>query len=142
MTSRWRPNIAATSSSTPISSARWKFPRILAMSRLPVSIVKRFVADDERSIETPHDALVERRPQAGAHARLAQRPPGPFVAGEDEGIAAIGLVEDVFWAVAAADQRDGTAAGVKVETGLDEAGEAAILVVADPDRPLVGAGLR
>src|SRR4051812_32395114 len=142
MTSRWRPNIAATSSSTPISSARWKLPRILAMSSLPVSVVKRCLAQDGPSIETPHDALVERRPQAGAHARLAQRPPGPFVAGEDEAVAAIGLVEDVVGAVAAAEQGDWAAAGIEMEAFPDEAGEAAILVVADPDRALVGAGLR
>src|SRR3954462_13017706 len=142
MTSRWRPNIAATSSSTPISSARWKLPRILAMSSLPVSVVKRCLAQDGPSIETPHDALVGRRPQAGAPPRLAQRPPGPFVAGEDEAVAAIGLVEDVVRAVAAADQRDRPSVCVEPEARLDVAGEAAILIVADADRPLVRAGQR
>src|SRR3954471_20402865 len=112
------------------------------MSRLPVSVMRSSVADDGRSIETPHDALVERRPQAGAHPRLAQRPPGPFVAGEDEAVAAIGLVEDVVGAVAAADQRHRPSVCVEPEARLDVSGEAAILIVADADRPLIRAGQR
>src|SRR5689334_6849901 len=65
------------------------------------------------SIETPHDALLERRPKADANAGGAKRAAGPFVAGEDQRIAAVRLVEHVPVVIAASEHRDRAAAGVE-----------------------------
>src|SRR5688500_4691352 len=85
---------SATAARTP----PWPLPTIATL--------KLFSANPNApaALETQHYALRQRCPNAGAHARRAQRSAGPFVAGEESVIRPPRLVEDVGRSIAAAEQ--------------------------------------
>src|SRR5204862_3778388 len=93
------------------------------------------------SIEPPHHALLERRPEAHAHAPGAQGGAGPGVTVVEHREGTVAFVESVGAGIAAG-HVDRRAVLVEAEAGADISGEAPILVRGQPDRPLPAFGLR